>query len=578
MCDTVWWRRTGNAQNDRSKLALRKAVSQCVRTQYRQVAHLERAWSFPSNDGPARAKTVSSAPRAGIQSKFHCQLVQSRRAKTYWEYDLTPSSSSTIWRHYRVITCGAQNQSRKRRFAAFESANCTTRKWGFGHRKYSFRLFHLLPHWIRVVLTGTGICRWRIVKIDVETALNKFGLADLNVYVRPPKELKLCYGLWLLLAAGYGFITANFKWQFVSDNAFFDLSLQHIALISQCFIKSDSNGCVVLLVIKIVDDILVCGLDPQLWSFINAFENKLNLDKITYGSGRFRFYCLLITQHQDYSCSVGYDDRLQSLEGYPIPRVRQRQINEPINTIKWTTLMPISSSISWFGTSVSPWCAFSSSQLQQNLQDCKLLVLASQSNALKLLKRFSTLCHYPFPNKQDEVRIIAFDDASHSLDGSQLCYLIGMVYGEVTEESVLLLLSWESQSSRWPVRSTPAAEILAVSEALDEMIPLRTTMEKFLGIKVKAIAIVDIKDLYRTLTSQRNSADKSNRSDVNVMRFVYEIGRNMMGCVSGSCSPADVGTNINSPLTGAVALMFATGKLQIHLSPCEVKSSDQCLG
>lgn len=42
-------------------------------------------------------------------------------------------------------------------------------------------------------------------------------------------------------------------------------------------------------------------------------------------------------------------------------------------------------------------------------------------------------------------------------------------------------------------------------------------------------------------------------------------------------NPSDVGTNTNSPLTVAVALMSATGKLQVDMSSCEAKSSDRRL-
>lgn len=89
--------------------------------------------------------------------------------------------------------------------------------------------------------------------------------------------------------------------------------------------------------------------------------------------------------------------------------------------------------------------------------------MVSQINVPNLLKRCGTLCHYPCPDSQDEVAIVAFADANHSVDGCQLCYLIGILYGEVTEGSVFLLLSWASHKIRRPVESMPAAKILAAA-------------------------------------------------------------------------------------------------------------------
>lgn len=92
---------------------------------------------------------------------------------------------------------------------------------------------------IRTVTTVAAVSRWRIVQIDVEMAFHQSEPADRKVYVRPPRELKLCNELWLLLVAEYGLINANSKWQAVSDNAFVEIGLQHLAAIPQLFIKLD---------------------------------------------------------------------------------------------------------------------------------------------------------------------------------------------------------------------------------------------------------------------------------------------------------------------------------------------------
>lgn len=81
------------------------------------------------------------------------------------------------------------------------------------------------PTGTRVVVTVAGLRKWRITKIDVESAFHQSGPADRKVYVRSPKESKLRNELWLLLVAGYGFINANFKWNFVSDISVFNIWL-----------------------------------------------------------------------------------------------------------------------------------------------------------------------------------------------------------------------------------------------------------------------------------------------------------------------------------------------------------------
>lgn len=132
------------------------------------------------------------------------------------------------------------------------------------------------PIGIRAVTTVAAIRRWRIVKIDVEMAFHQSGPADRKVYVRPPRESRLRNELWLLLVAGHGLINVNSKWQAVSDDTFVEIGLEHLAAIPQFFIKLDEQRTVLLLVIKIVDDILACGTDDILRSFVVEFGENLS--------------------------------------------------------------------------------------------------------------------------------------------------------------------------------------------------------------------------------------------------------------------------------------------------------------
>lgn len=212
---------------------------------------------------------------------------------------------------------------------------------------------------------------------------------------------------------------------------------------------------------------------------------------------------------------------------------------------------------------MSPLCAFYSSHLQQKLPQCRVSALVSQVNALKFIKRVGTLSHYSCPNVNMDANIVSFADASHSQDASQLCFIIGIIYGEIKDGSMFHLISWASHKSRRPVRSTPAAEILAASDAVDKLIVLSTAIETILGINIELWALVDSKDLYSALTTQRKSIDRSVRGDVSCIRFKFETESDVMGWIPGNCNPADIGTKLSSPLTDAVVLMLATGRSQI---------------
>lgn len=153
----------------------------------------------------------------------------------------------------------------------------------------------------------------------------------------------------------------------------------------------------------------------------------------------------------------------------------------------------------------------------------------SQINVLHHLKRFGTVSHYPCPKAGDAVHIIASADASYSPDGSQLCYLIRTGFGLIESNSIFHLMSWASHKSRRAVKSTPAAKILAASEAFDVLVPPRLEMKSILDVEIEALALADSKDLYQSLNKHRNSVDRSVRGDANCIRFMFETEQDTMG-------------------------------------------------
>lgn len=83
--------------------------------------------------------------------------------------------------------------------------------------------------------------------------------------------------------------------------------------------------------------------------------------------------------------------------------------------------------------------------------------------------------------------------------------------------------------SRRPIRSTPAAEALAASDALNELIVLRTATKTILGTRIEPWALVDSKDSYNPPTMQHNSIDRSVRDDVNFTRLKFGTVPGVMG-------------------------------------------------
>lgn len=202
------------------------------------------------------------------------------------------------------------------------------------------------------------------------------------------------------------------------DSALLKLGLQHVASVPLLFAKFHGSGVVVLIVIKIVDDFLASGPEGLLRSFLTSIGDTFKLDSVCHGPGKFRFYGMSITQHDDPSVTIDAAAKMEAIEGYPVTSVLLRQINEPINAPEKRAFMSVNASLNWLGATSSLLCAYYASHLQQEMSSPNVDALISHINKLSLLKRYGTVSHYPCTSKNAQTKIVTFSDASRTTDGS----------------------------------------------------------------------------------------------------------------------------------------------------------------
>ena len=129
------------------------------------------------------------------------------------------------------------------------------------------------------------------------------------------------------------------------------------------------------------------------------------------------------------------------------------------------------------------------------------------------------------------------------------------------------------------MRSTAAAEVLAVGEGLDEGKVIKSVISLVLNHSVKLLVATDSKDLFTSLSTQRNSIDKSIRADVNVIRYEFQTRSvDKIVWVPGKVNLADPGTKRDSALTETLQALMTTGRLLIAFEQMEMKSFDRSLG
>ena len=437
------------------------------------------------------------------------------------------------------------------------------------------------PVGIRIACSIATMFKWHLAKIDFESAFNNSGDAIPDVYVRPPRESKYRYRyLWLLLAASYGLVNANAKWQEAIDNFLSGVGFNQLVYVPQLFFKKKGDDISVIAV-KIVDDILfACPLD-LLKSVVNKISSKYKLGTIVYGPGNFRYNGLTISQDTDFIISIHADDKLEALQPYPIDRYRRKQMEEKLNAIELTSFRSLNSSISWIGVAASPFCSFASSYLQQKLPDTTVSDLVAQLNITRELKKLGSSLKFkrPCDKKLYSLSILVFADASRKEDRGQLGYICGLLIGDISLGSIYHTLSWSSTKAKRPVKSIGSAEVLATGAAIDEGKLISQAMSTLLNYTVDLTIVLDSKDLYDTISTCRLATDRSIRGDVALIRYEFETRKvSRMIWVPGKVNLSDPLRKRDSPIISSLQLPLFTGELPFNFKEFLARRSDRSTG
>ena len=121
----------------------------------------------------------------------------------------------------------------------------------------------------------------------------------------------------------------------------------------------------------------------------------------------------------------------------------------------------------------SPFCAHSSSYLQQKWPKPNVRDLMTQISMLHGLKKLGSSNRFKRPTDKltYKLTVVVFTDASRSVDHGQQGYIARLLMANLEQHAVFHLPSWNSRKSKRPVKRIGSAEILAAgsrSQSLPE--------------------------------------------------------------------------------------------------------------
>lgn len=140
-------------------------------------------------------------------------------------------------------------------------------------------------------------------------------------------------------------------------------------------------------------------------------------------------------------------------------------------------------------------------------------------------------------------------------------------------------MSWSLHKAKRPVKWAGAAETLAAGEETDVGKEIVVVYGDLFRATVNLVVTVDSKDLFSTLTSQRQSIHRSIRASIRVIRYEFETKYvHEVRWVPGKHNLADAGAKFDSSLNHSLLYMLSTGLLPFFFPTAEFCVSDCAFG
>lgn len=241
----------------------------------------------------------------------------------------------------------------------------------------------------------------------------------------------------------------------------------------------------------------------------------------------------------------------------------------------------IKGSVEELDTSASPFCALFLSLFLQSAPNATVATTRNQATRLRYLQQTCMISHYFRTNDSNEyiATLLAFCDAGRLVGAVQICHIGELLLDDLNVGSTFHEIACFSHRAHRPVRFTGAAEIILAGEHIDIGKIIAQTHSLLLALHTPLVVVVESEDLFKSLTTRRQSIDRSIRGDNGVVRFEFET-TNVSKIISfpEKLNLPDVETSLNSLLLFAIAQMLSTGKIPFSPFSFESCSSHRPLG
>ena len=364
---------------------------------------------------------------------------------------------------------------------------------------------------LRLCLTLLVSMGWQINSLDIKAAFLQGNHIERDVFIIPPKEADT-NKIWKLKKTVYGLADASRTWYLRVKKELTKLGVIPSKYDEAIFYWKTSKG---------LEGLLCCHVDDFLWGGTERFkEEVVEKTKETFeiskeDKGNLKYIGLDLKQSTD-KITVSQKKYIQGLE--PIQLENRFGKEEELNKKEKRLLRGIVGQLNWIAFQTRPDVAFDACNTAVSLKDATIKDIKSANKSIKKAKSSDINIQFNNVGNLEHAKIVCYTDASfRNLKGesSQGGHIIF-----IKSNKNFSPVTWQSKKIKRVVKSTLAAEALALDDAADCCFYLKTILQEIFDQKINFPIILktDSRNLYDAVHSTKTLEDRRLKIDICSLR------------------------------------------------------------
>ncbi len=364
----------------------------------------------------------------------------------------------------------------------------------------------------KIFLAIAASYSWTVESTDIKSAFLQGQQLSREVYVVPPKEAGQQGYLWRLKKCMYGLNDAPRKWFLNVSEHLKQLGCIQTRLDPSVFVYKNGNKLLGLVLIH-VDDFLHIGGPEFYFNVMNRIRTIFAAGKIE--SSVFQYVGLDIHQ-QHNGIQLSQSMYIEKLESIPISANRKMNKSEFLNRNEQKQYRQIVGQINWAAQQTRPDLMFEVMEMSMKFKHPEVQDLIRANKAMTKLQSTDITALFPILGDVHKWYILTMSDAGFANLADSVSSGGGHVILLVGEASRCAVISWKANKIKRVIRSTLAAEALALQECIEHAVYLRELLKEMLtcDLNIPIETWIDSANAHKAIHSTTKVDDHRLRIDI----------------------------------------------------------------